>query len=289
MDDGSTDDSLDLCRKYTVGDTRFVVLSQENKGSSEARNLGLSRAMGSFICFADVDDSFNENYLADLMKLSQQGDLVIQGRIRVTDGKIKVIPVSNPGIYNLKDDPDTFFNHIDISNYGAPYCKLFSRDIIKSNHILFSTKILVAEDFDFLIRYLACCDRVVLDDRANYHYIDNKGSLSTRLYSFEKEYYGLRQIDSSWQLLNNCFHCRSLEPIYGKTIAYHVYRSICGIYQSSLGKKERIRRLERLYQEYGVLYKHYRKPETLFLRCGKSLFCLKQFNIFDLIMNRKLK
>lgn len=57
IDDGSTDNSLGLVKKYK--DCRFRVFHQENKGVSAARNLGLSKVTGKYIAFMDVDDELN--------------------------------------------------------------------------------------------------------------------------------------------------------------------------------------------------------------------------------------
>ena len=56
VNDGSTDNSLDIIKKYAQYDDRFIVVSQENRGSSAARNKGLKIASGDFIAFVDGDD-----------------------------------------------------------------------------------------------------------------------------------------------------------------------------------------------------------------------------------------
>lgn len=289
IDDGSTDNSLEILQKYAAGDPRLVLLSQPNSGASEARNAGLRIAKGHYICFADIDDVFNEHYIEDLMKGVQYGDLVIQGRVRLSKDTETVFPIQHAGIYDMREDSEGFFSAIDIEQYGAPYCKLFSNDIIQNNQIFFSTKILLAEDFDFLIRYLCYCNQVVLDNKTNYSYRDNEGSLSTKLYSFDIEYSGLKQIDSSLKMLMTRYRTLSLQSIYGKTIAYYVYRSICGIYRKPLEKIQRIKTLKQLSQEYGDIYKKYRIPETRFLKLGKFLFCMELFVSLDYIMNKALK
>ena len=289
VDDGSTDNSLEICQKYTKEDSRFVLLSQQNSGASEARNAGLRIAKGHYICFADVDDVFNEYYIEDLMKNAHCGDLVLQGRVRNFKDKETIISIQHEGIYDLREDPESFFSAIDIEKYGAPYCKLFSNEIIQGNKIFFSTNILLAEDFDFLIRYLSFCNKVVIDNKVNYCYRDNEGSLSTKLYSFEYEYLGLKQIDASWQMLNSRFLSPSLVPIYGKSIAYHVYRSIFGLFKSSLDRKGRVQKMNVLFQEYGAIYEKYRKPETPFLKFLKFLFSAKFFTVFDYIMTKAIR
>ena len=57
IDDGSTDSSLSILQQYASFDSRIKVLSQENKGPSASRNVGLDNAVGSFIVFLDSDDT----------------------------------------------------------------------------------------------------------------------------------------------------------------------------------------------------------------------------------------
>ena len=289
IDDGSTDNSLEILQQYVAEDPRLVLLSQPNSGASEARNAGLRIAKGSFICFADIDDVFNEHYIEDLMKSAQYGDLVIQGRVRLSQDKETVFPVQHEGVYDLREDPDGFFSAIDIEKYGAPYCKLFSNDIIQNNQIFFSTKILLAEDFDFLIRYLCYCDQVVIDNKANYYYQDNEASLSTKSYPFEIEYSGLKQINNSLRRLMERYNVPLVQPLYGKSVAYHVQRAIWGNYRGLIARNVRIDNLKKLYMEFGDAYQRYSISETRFLRLVKFLFCHRQFYMMDIFLYRVVK
>lgn len=289
VDDGSTDNSIEICQKYTEEDSRFVLLSQPNRGASEARNAGLKIAKGHYICFADVDDIFNEYYIEDLMKNAQNGDLVLQGRVRLSKEKETIISIEHEGIYDLRKEPEKFFSTIDIEKYGAPYCKLFSNEIIQSNQIFFSTNILLAEDFDFLIRYLCFCNQVVVDNKANYSYRENEGSLSTKSYSFEIEYSGLKQIDDSLCQLMRRFPIPSLQRLYGKSVAYHVQRAIWGNYRGLVRRSVRIDNLRNLNGEYCAVYQKYRISETRFLRFVKFLFCNNQFVLMDFVLNKVAK
>ena len=56
INDGSTDKSLEILSTYAKKEKRLVVISQENKGASAARNAGIERATGDFISFIDADD-----------------------------------------------------------------------------------------------------------------------------------------------------------------------------------------------------------------------------------------
>lgn len=56
VDDGSTDDSSSICKKYLNQDLRFKYIYQENAGLSAARNTGITAASGEYITFVDSDD-----------------------------------------------------------------------------------------------------------------------------------------------------------------------------------------------------------------------------------------
>ena len=69
INDGSTDKTLEICENYT--DERIRILSQENKGLSLSRNVGIENAKGNFLYFVDVDDYIERDvieYLYDLYK-----------------------------------------------------------------------------------------------------------------------------------------------------------------------------------------------------------------------------
>jgi glycosyltransferase involved in cell wall biosynthesis len=72
IDDGSTDDSPSLCDEWAAKDKRIVVIHQNNRGVSAARNVGLEAAKGVFLTFVDPDDfiapdtySSNMSFLLD--------------------------------------------------------------------------------------------------------------------------------------------------------------------------------------------------------------------------------
>ena len=56
VNDGSSDDSLDIIKKFTKSDKRFKLLNKKNEGVSAARNDGVKIAQGKYIMFLDGDD-----------------------------------------------------------------------------------------------------------------------------------------------------------------------------------------------------------------------------------------
>ncbi len=63
VDDGSKDSSGDICEEYAAKDSRIVLIHQENRGLSGARNTGLAASKGEYIIFIDSDDTITVDYL----------------------------------------------------------------------------------------------------------------------------------------------------------------------------------------------------------------------------------
>lgn len=72
VDDGSTDNSVQVVRDYISSDRRFVLYTKPNGGPSSARNYGVHVAHGDWIVFLDADDRFEEGALAHFVSLLQK-------------------------------------------------------------------------------------------------------------------------------------------------------------------------------------------------------------------------
>lgn len=97
IDDGSTDDSHKIIKKYMDRDKRFKLIRQENKGLAETRNVGIRNAHGKYIAFLDADDYFSgSNVLDKLYQIAEENNLDIvsfetelfyEGSLKETDNK----------------------------------------------------------------------------------------------------------------------------------------------------------------------------------------------------------
>lgn len=74
INDGSTDRSAELCRKY-LSDPRIVYYEQDNRGQSAARNRALDAARGEYVVFLDADDYLTENCLGEVYRFMKRQDL----------------------------------------------------------------------------------------------------------------------------------------------------------------------------------------------------------------------
>ena len=82
VDDGSTDESYSICKKYTLMDSRIKVFHSSNMGASSARNRGLKEASGDIIGFCDADDFVSTEILSHVEKNFRKAeniDVVVLG------------------------------------------------------------------------------------------------------------------------------------------------------------------------------------------------------------------
>ena len=82
VNDGSTDNSLEILKEYAQKDSRFIIIDQENAGVSKARNVALDNATGEYIMFLDSDDYFKRNALEDALKAIKKDNRKDKGRNR---------------------------------------------------------------------------------------------------------------------------------------------------------------------------------------------------------------
>ena len=74
IDDGSTDASAQIAKQWQEADNRFIYFYQENKGRSAARNVGISKASGSYIQLLDGDDTLQPTKFEESIKLFECGN-----------------------------------------------------------------------------------------------------------------------------------------------------------------------------------------------------------------------
>ena len=93
LNDGSTDDSLNILKKYKTKDNRIVIVDKKNTGVSDTRNIGITRATGKYICFCDCDDLYETNYVETMYKTAKKHDVdIVKCNYQVIDTR----PGSNP-------------------------------------------------------------------------------------------------------------------------------------------------------------------------------------------------
>ena len=132
VDDGSSDNSLHILKKYEKIIKNFKVISQKNQGVAVARNTGLANACGDYIVFIDSDDFVKENYLEVLYNESckTNADVVICNFYRYYERSKLSLPVvykKSKGLYSKEEILKSLIPDILIHSYL--WNKLWKREL----------------------------------------------------------------------------------------------------------------------------------------------------------------
>lgn len=170
IDDGSPDRSGQICDEYAQKDSRIIVIHQENKGVSAARNAGLDIAKGEHIGFVDSDDWIEPEMYSAMMDAQKENDYDVTfcGIIYCNENgeqervcKLKLIGKET------KEEllSALFLKPIPIG--GSCCCGLFQKTNIGNRR--FNTQLQMKEDVVFMFDVLQCCESGNLMEECYYH------------------------------------------------------------------------------------------------------------------------
>lgn len=186
INDGSTDNSLEILDRYAAKDKRFTVISQENRGQGVARNKGLEVAKGEYIGFVDPDDWVEPNMFETLYNKAKELELDII-ECNYIDEYEDNRPASNwqtrlktNKIFNRHNNKAYLFTHPI-----ATWNKLFRTELIRKNNIKFSNG-KCGEDHCFTIPARLFAKRALHCNNYLYHYLwRNNSSVRNSIYNFD--------------------------------------------------------------------------------------------------------
>lgn len=183
IDDGSTDNSLEILREFAKMDKRITIFSQKNKGQGSARNLGLKHAKGEYICFVDSDDILKLNELKDTYNICSKNslDFLVFKLFTYNEGTGKKYNEKQYEMEDIKSFKNKVFNYNDLKSSifkipVSPVNKLYNGDFLRNLNIKFPENI-IFEDNIFFWDVLFNSKRISLYDE--YLYIRRRHSNSS--------------------------------------------------------------------------------------------------------------
>lgn len=204
VNNGSIDDSLELCRKLASLDNRILVLDLVEKGVSVARNKGVEIASGEYVTFVDADDwidsnvceifaELNEKHHYDLFCYSakyHKGKKLVDSFLFLENAeffdenqkKELQIKVFAPNAPILKYKTNTRFA-------GSACGKFYKREVLLKNHLRFATETIISEDVLFNTLALDHFHRIGFTRKCFYHYEQQEGSAQNRYRSNSNRYF----------------------------------------------------------------------------------------------------
>lgn len=171
INDGSTDESLEILEEYRVCyPDKIVVESKENGGQASARNLGIKLATGEYIGFLDSDDSADCDMFAKMYETAKKnGSDFVESAYEYlqvdSKGNKKELP-SYGNVRAYKNIKEMFIDPL-----VSPWNKIYKRELLQENEILFPEG-LIYEDTAFFIKAIPFIRRPIhLPEKLIHHYL----------------------------------------------------------------------------------------------------------------------
>lgn len=185
IDDGSTDNSVEICTQYKSADSRIRIICNSHRGVSFSRNQGINLATGKYIAFIDSDDFVDSRYILNLVHTIEieNSDLSICGYVDVYSNKnIKhMLPKNLTGIFR-DDYYKIFFNGVFLL---GPLGKIYKTDIIKGKEIKFDENLSYCEDTIFNLIYYRYVKSYSVVNECMYYYCHRSNHSLSQKYNVE--------------------------------------------------------------------------------------------------------
>lgn len=269
VDDGSLDDSGNICDEFSKKDNRIVVIHKENNGLSSARNAGLEIAKGNYVCFVDSDDWLDENMYETLLKLIKDtnSDISCCRFFKTADSEEK--------IPSINDEIIQSFNNIEgLSNF---YTDLYTQTVVAWNKLyarkLFDNVIYpigkIHEDEGTTYKLFYKANKITYTNKSLYYYRTTPNSITTS--KFNKKRLAIIDIyDEKIKFIKNINN----DNLYAKTLKWYLFTLINCYLECSNNMEDGREYLNSIKVKISEAYKSYSKTNE------KQLHWIILFSVF---------
>lgn len=273
VDDGSSDDSVNIIKSFVEKDQRVKLLINEHSYAGGARNAGLEISQGDYVMFLDPDDYYDVTMCEDLYNkiVNDNSDILICGVYEVLENCIKYTPPSYMAKINSLFD-NKIFTIDDIGDdiwffLVYPYNKIYKKKFLIENNIKFQL-IKNTNDASFAFESLIAAGRISLLNKAYYYYrafrpnntrLKKSESLDCVVQAYEYAYEKCRNYPNFFKVE------LGFQAVIIASLIWHLH-TYCSIYD----------------EKYESFYNYIRKIlEKDFLYNSNLKLKLKEFNFYD--------
>ena len=206
IDNGSNDQSGQICENYAAQFSNITAYHIPNKGVGSARNFGLSKAKGEFICFVDADDYLVGNLFSDVeSQLDSQLDLLvfsyynsIEKNLSEIDRSAKILPTEGK---KDKSDFIALFQELFLTDMMyTVWNKIYRKEFLEEHQIVFESYEL-GEDVRFNLNVYQHVNAVLLVKSCYYVYISGRIDSAMGQYNPNRMNYQLEELGKVDQLM----------------------------------------------------------------------------------------
>lgn len=222
IDDGSDDDSLKICYEYKELDPRIIILEGGHMGVGAARNAGLDKARGKYICFVDGDDIIHPKTLETLYNVGQQheADIVITDFKRIksdykTSGKTDINALPPTKIA----EKEVFKLLFDEINYMTGWGKLYKKNVVGTQRF---SSFSLGEDVEFNSRVFPRAKRFFYIPSELYFYRERDNSAVSSKFN-------LNNLDNVTAYYSSYINIKETKPRYVHHALIRLYKNILSL------------------------------------------------------------
>jgi glycosyltransferase involved in cell wall biosynthesis len=287
IDDGSSDDSYAICKRFAEVDSRIHLFQFPNQGSQIARNIGLDKATGEYIAFVDADDMvYPDIYSAQIAAIEESGaDLSVCRFTRAKDNDVKLKESARYTCYDDQSEiTDVIFGSSEKIYKGGGYLwnKVYTKRILENEK--FNEKINMGEDALFNINLIKKIKRLCAIDATLYFYRQNSNGLTkTHIRKYD---YWEREIEEYTQLLKGEQEdSKKRRFIEGMLLNCALKGAEAIIYEKL--PKENLKRIQGILRQY-IQRKHItnQKTKILYSVLSRSVFLFITLRTIANILNK---
>ncbi len=236
INDGSTDNTLQILNNYAYKDIRIKIIDKKNEGVSSARNYGINVSTGKYIAFVDCDDYIESNTIEYLYDIISQNNIdIVRGNyfVNYTDKEV----TSNENIeilYNKIIEKKMIINEIvpmlmcgEINTY--PVLLMIKKEILDKT-CLFNIQIHFMEDKIFYIRLFLKANFIYISNKQLYHYVQNENSVTLKPIYYKRNICDILKVNNIIEeILNNNDinykkeYYETMKAIHCKAIINYIY------------------------------------------------------------------
>ena len=197
VNDGSTDNSAEICDQFAEKYEKVRVIHKKNGGICSARNAGLDAAEGEYIGFCDNDDIYLPHLLSDnyRMAVEHQVDLMRYAkikRVQKEDGRVREVHAEIKDMFIEKRDFATYYQNI--RKEDTVWTGLYRKEIIDKYKIRFDERFKYGlEDMNFNLKFLMHCERLGFNSKEYYSWTQREVHSTSK--KFHKEHLGMYLIN----------------------------------------------------------------------------------------------
>lgn len=188
INDGSPDNCPAILQRYAAMDQRIVVINQENKGLSAARNAGIERVTGRFCCFLDSDDSYYPEFVARLLEIQQETEAdIVECRISKSSHPAghpdRPLNKKNKGCKVVTKPLETVLTHRRYRIRFMVYTRLYKTELIKNHQFIEG---IYFEDYPWSLSLMSHNPKTALTNEILYSYTYNPQSITKSRFTVKK-------------------------------------------------------------------------------------------------------